>query len=274
MTVPLQPTVDLMKRLLNGFVPRVLIVGGSGGHEIVKSVLHPEHQQISFADVGTFPIPSVEGHQPIMCYGTDPYLKTKIAATLGRVHYYEGYTPDECVFLIRVMILLGVEIVILTSAVGSCDPELKPGEVALVTDHLNLTDVNAFRGPHVPEYGSPYPDQSSVYSYELHSCALDAIAELKLTPHLVKTAFMAGRPYETPIEAKALGMLGCQTAGMSMPIEATAASAMGAKVLGLQVVTNFSGTKGDHHEVLRAVELAGENLQKILSGVITRLETL
>ncbi|MDQ4057779.1 MAG: purine-nucleoside phosphorylase, partial [Actinomycetota bacterium] len=193
-----------------------------------------------------------------------------VAAFAGRVHMYEGHSPQIATHAIRQVVEEGCEIVILTNAAGGLDPDLDVGAPCLISDHLNLTGTNPLIGPH-DKRGPRFLDLTEVYDRELRALAHSVDDGLKEGVY----AGLMGPTYETPAEVRMLRALGASLVGMSTVLEAIAARYLGARVLGISVVTNLaaglSAEPLSHDDVAAAGRSAATRLERLLAGVIARL---
>ncbi len=260
----LNESVEALKKLIpQETMPELLCVLGSGfkGFDAILS----DRSEIPFHAIKHFPIPKVEGHGSSLVIGK---VKNKNVAILtGRVHLYEGHTPATAVFALRVLAKLGVKKVLLTNASGSVDTSYKPGNLVLVTDHINLTGQNALIGSLSRHLGPQFPDMSQVYSKSWLQTVNQAFPEMKTGVY----AGVLGPSYETPAETKMLGRLGANIVGMSTVQESIAAHHMGVTVLCLSFITNMAGGLGDalsHNDVLQLVTSHQDQLLKTLQQVI------
>jgi purine-nucleoside phosphorylase len=198
-----------------------------------------------------------------------------VAALAGRAHLYEGYTPQQVVYGIRALDLLGVDSVILTNAAGAVNPQLKPGQLALISDHINLLGVNPLTGPNDEAMGPRFPDMSEAYSKRYREQAREAAKTLGIDLPEGVYAAVPGPSYETPAEIRYLRVIGADLVGMSTVLETIAANHMGVKVLGISCVTNYAAgvtdKKLDHAEVLATGERVRDTLTALLKAVIPRL---
>jgi purine-nucleoside phosphorylase len=213
------------------------------------------------------PAPTVTGHEgavrSIDVAGASPVL-----VVAGRSHLYEGHPPDAVVHLVRAAVLAGCDTVVLTNAAGSLRRELAVGTPVLVSDHLNLTGTNPMTGPPPPD-GMPgrFVDLSDLYDAALRA-ALRA-----RRPELAEGVYagLLGGSFETPAEIRMLSTMGADLVGMSTVLEAIAARHLGARVLGLSLVTNLAAgltDHVDHQEVLDAGDAAAATLHELLRDVV------
>jgi len=216
--------------------PKLAITLGSGLSDLSDS-LNIE-LSIPFKDIPHFPKSTVVGHKGNLIVGT--FENKKIALLQGRVHYYEGYTPSEVVFPTRLMKLLGVKDLILTNASGSLNPNWGPGQIMMITDHINMTGYNPLIGENIKELGPRFNDMSEPYNKELSSLLKSSCVDSGLEIHEGVYIGVSGPSYETPAEINAFSKLGASAVGMSTVPEVIAANHCGLRVSGLSCLTNFA----------------------------------
>jgi len=245
--------------------PRLVLVLGSGFQGFAAEV--QDAVAIPFADVPEWPVPGVEGHGATVLFGTVAGLPT--ACLTGRAHLYEGFTPDEVVRPVRTLRRMGAERFLLTNAAGGVRPGMRPGDVMVIEDHINLTGSSPLVGEHEPDLGPRFPDQTRVWDEELRAGLLAG------DPTLVRGVYagLLGPNYETPAEVRMLQRLGADAVGMSTVMEAIALHAMGARVAGLSLISNLAAGLADtplsHEEVLAAGRAAQPRLIRTLAAFCT-----
>lgn len=248
--------------------PTVGIVLGSGLGGIAEPSV--EDAVFPFGELPHFPRAGVAGHQGRIVIGS--FAGATVALMQGRIHYYEGHTPQEVVYPVRLLRRLGCSTLILTAAAGSVAAAYRPGDIVVIKDHLNLSGVNCLRGPYYPEFGERFPDLSAVYDPRLRAAALKAARAAKLRVHEGVYAAMSGPSYETPAEVKALRRLGADLAGMSLVHEAACAVQSGMKVAGICFVANRCARAGkktlSHDEVLRTAAAVAPRFAGILEAMV------
>ncbi|HEX6767122.1 MAG TPA: purine-nucleoside phosphorylase [Polyangiaceae bacterium] len=252
-----------------GEIPRFGVVLGSGLSEFAASLADPV--RVPYATIEGFPRPSVAGHGGELVVGTSAGVR--IACLSGRVHLYEGHTPSRVVFGVRLLAALGCRVVILTNAAGGIRPNLAPGSLVLVRDHLNLTGSNPLVGVAEPPFPR-FPDMTEVYSAELRTMAHDAAQASALALEEGVYAGLLGPSYETPAEIDMLERLGADVVGMSTVHEAIALRHRGVRVGAVSVVTNLAAGRAgrplDHAEVQAVGAAARKKLESLLIGWLTR----
>jgi purine-nucleoside phosphorylase len=196
----------------------------------------------------------------------------------GRVHYYEGYSMAQVTLPVRVMQRLGVEILIVTNAAGAVNPAYEPGELMLITDHINMVGMaglNPLRGPNWDEFGPRFPDMSQAYDRALSQLARSVAESEQLVLHEGVYVGLAGPSFETPADLRFLRLIGSDTVGMSTVPEVIAARHGGTRVLGISGISNKANLDGNtittHEEVLEAGLKIVPNLTTLILGVLRRL---
>ena len=257
-------------RKVTDFVPKVGLVLGSGLGDFAKTIEDPI--VLPYSEIDGFPVSTVMGHEGNYIFG---YVKgVPVVCMQGRVHYYEGYSVTDVVLPIRLMGLLGAEILFLTNASGGIADGMKAGDFMLIEDHISIFAPNPLIGKNVDELGVRFPDMSSVYRKELKeiicSAASDCGIELKKGVYVQLT----GPSYESPAEIQLLKKLGVDAVGMSTVVEAIAANHMGMKVCGISLISNLaagiSPTPLSHKEVKEAADKAAPLFVKLVSESIAR----
>jgi xanthosine phosphorylase len=251
--------------------PRVGLILGSGLGAIAATI--EDATAIDYAELPGFPRPGVEGHAGRLLLGR--LGGVEVACLQGRVHLYEGVPAAAVNALPRTLKALGCEILILTNAAGSLRPEIEPGAIALIEDHINLLGHNPLVGPNDVAVGPRFPDMSEVYDPGLRAQAQAVAAHLGIALRSGVYLATLGPSFETPAEIRAFRALGAELVGMSTVPEAISARHCGLKVLGFSIVTNLAAGLADHalsHEdtLAMAAQAAGR-LQQLLTGLLEEL---
>ena len=248
--------------------PSVGLVLGSGLGGFAQGLEKPA--VIPYGDIPDFPTSTAIGHKGELVLGTSGGVPVAVMA--GRVHLYEGYRPDEVVFPVRVLARLGVKVLILTNAAGSVNVNYKPGELMVISDHINLMGVNPLVGPNEEQLGPRFFDMSDAYDPALREMAEKACWKAGVTVRHGVYVAVAGPSYETPAEIRAFRTLGADAVGMSTVPEVIAARHMGVRVLAISCITNLaagvSKKKLDHLEVLEVGRKAQASLSDVLARII------
>jgi purine-nucleoside phosphorylase len=228
---------------------------------------------IPYADIPGFPVPHVEGHAGTLW--SAELGDRRVLLFSGRVHLYEGHDLAEVVMGVRTAVAAGCDTVVLTNAAGGCGEGLRPGDLVLIRDHLNLTGRNPLVGPNDIRLGPRFPDMTDVYTPELRALASQVAAEQGGLLAEGVYAWFLGPTYETPAEVEMARRLGADLVGMSTVPEAIAARHMGARVLGLSLVTNLaagiSPVRLSHAEVTATAAEARERFAGLLDGLLPEL---
>jgi purine-nucleoside phosphorylase len=250
--------------------PSVGVVLGSAQAAFVAAL--EDRQEIAYTDIPDWPVPTVAGHAGSLIIGK---VRGRLITVMsGRVHLYEGWTPHEVVFGIRVLGRLGLKNLILTNAAGGINPAYRRGMLVLLTDHINLQGANPLLGPNDDQMGPRFPDMSDAYSPALRELAKAAAADVGVETGEGVYAGLLGPSFETPAEIRYLRTIGADLAGMSTIAETIAARHMGINVLGISTVTNMAaGMQAElsHAEVLEIGRSASGGLIRLLSTLIPRI---
>src|SRR5690606_31197616 len=216
--------------------PTIGMILGSGlgslADEIENAIVIP------YNEIPHFARSEAVGHANELVIGQ--LMGKTVVAMKGRFHYYEGFSLDEVTFPVRVMKALGVENLLITNACGAVNTSFKPGDLMLITDHINLVGTNPLIGMNNPEVGTRFPDMSEVYNKALRGIASDIAKDKNITLHDGVYAWWSGPTYETPAEIRMIRTLGADAVGMSTVPEAIVANHGGMKVLGISCLTNMA----------------------------------
>jgi purine-nucleoside phosphorylase len=252
--------------------PRIAVVLGSGLGSFAEAV--ENGVAIPYAAIPHFSASTVEGHSGRMLLGR--VAGVPVAVMQGRVHGYEGYSPLQVTFPVRVLGSLGVKTIVFTNASGGVRLDLKPGQLVLLSDHINLTGLNPLSGPNDSRLGPRFLDVSEAYSKRLRGVAKTTAEgqgfELAEGVYLC----VSGPTFETPAEIRAFRILGADLVGMSTVHEVIAARHMGLQVLGISCVTNMAAGILDrplsHHEVLEAGARVQAQMTRFLTALLPRID--
>jgi xanthosine phosphorylase len=247
-----------------GFQPRVGVVLGSGLGAVADSVTGGT--VIDYADLPGFPRPTVAGHGGRAVVGK--VGDVPVAVLQGRAHVYEGGDPEVIRTPIRALRAAGAEILVLTNAAGSLRAEIGPGQLMLITDHINLSGMNVLAGPNDDEIGPRFPSLRDAYDPELRERLRAAAGELG-TP-LSEGVYLAvsGPTFETPAEIRAFAKLGADAVGMSTVHETAVARHAGLRVAAVSAITNLAEGMNpeplSHEQTLRDAQKAADALAPLL----------
>ena len=254
--------------------PRVGLILGSGLGPLAESI--KEADVVPYSEISGWPVSSVEGHAGRLVLGK--LEGQSVVVMQGRTHFYEGYDMPRLGLPVRVMQLLGIEILIVTNAAGAVNPSFEPGDLMLLSDHLNLIGMagqNPLRGPNLDSFGPRFPDMSQVYDRQLQSLARQAAKEEKLGLREGVYCCLAGPSFETPADLRFLKAVGVDAVGMSTVPEATVARHGGTRVMGVSGISNKANLDGatmtTHQEVLEAGQVLVPKLTKLIKGVLRKL---
>jgi purine-nucleoside phosphorylase len=251
--------------------PKIGLILGSGLGPLADEV---ENQTvIPYSEIPHWPVSTVIGHSGRLVIGK--LEGQDVFVMQGRAHYYEGYSMAQITLPVRVMQRLGIEILIVTNAAGAVKPDFEPGDLMLITDHLNLigmAGLSPLRGPNLDEFGLRFPDMSKAYDRELGNLARRVAKENQITLHEGVYAGLAGPSFETPADLRFLQLTGVDAVGMSTVPEVTTAVHGNQRVLGISGISNKANLDGNtittHEEVLEAGQRIVPKLMTILKGVL------
>lgn len=269
-----------------GQTPLVGLVCGSGLGALAQELQQP--QSFDYSDIPHFPRSTVQGHAGRLVVG---HLGGCPCAVLqGRFHLYEGYSPAQVALPVRTLALLGAHTVVLTNAAGSLRPELRPGHLLVIRDHIDLPGLagrSPLAGPNDERFGPRFPAMAGAYDASLRRLAL-ALAPAPLRARSGVYCGVGGPSYETPAECRLLRTLGGDAVGMSTVSEAAAARHCGLRVLGLSLITNAAPGGDDdddtdtrdpehakdmgHEDVLAAAQAGARLLAQLLLALAPHLQ--
>jgi purine-nucleoside phosphorylase len=266
--------IDRAAKFISHKIDKPLKIGiilGSGLGTLADEVQKPV--VIKYRDIPFWPRSTVQGHAGKLVIGELENLPVMIMQ--GRTHYYEGYEMDRITFPIRVMERLGVGVLIVTNAAGAIDPAYAPGDVMLITDHINLigmAGLNPLRGPNLDTFGERFPDMSRAYDRGLLATTRKIAKQEKIKLREGVYICLAGPSFETPADLRFLRSIGANAVGMSTVPEVTVAHHGKMRVLGLSGISNKANLDGNtitaHEEVLAAGEIIVPKLLRLIRGVL------
>ena len=264
-----QSIADFLKAAgIADFKPKVALVLGSGLGDYAESM--DVKAELDYAKIDDFPISTVPGHAGKFVFG---YVgAVPVICMKGRVHFYEGYDIADVVLPIRLMGLLGAEILFLTNASGGIADGLGAGDLMLITDHIAMFVTNPLIGANIDELGTRFPDMSTVYRPELNEIIRNCAEKLNIRLAEGVYAQATGPSFESPAEIQMLKKLGVGAVGMSTAVEAIAANHMGMKVCGISCVCNLAAGLSPnpltHDEVQEAANEAAPRFKNLLTESI------
>ncbi len=246
----------------------VAVIFGSGlspSNELLNGI------EIDYDKIPFFPNPTIKGHIGKLIYSV--INKKNVLTFLGRLHYYEGYTPLEVTFPIRIIKELGARILILTNACGAIDRSFKAGEMMIIHDQINLTGVNPLIGQNIDEHGVRFVDMTQPFSFKLIK-QLKKISKIKLKEGIY--IGVSGPTYETKAEIKFYRTIGANVVGMSTVLEAIVANHCGIDTLGISCVVNSSldrleGQVINHEKVISVASQISKKLFQLILDFIRQL---
>lgn len=251
--------------------PTIGLILGSGLGVLADEIENPV--KISYNEIPNFPVSTVQGHEGQLVIGN---LQGKmVVAMQGRFHYYEGYSMETITFPVRVMKALGVETIFVTNAAGGVNEDFKPGDLMIITDHINLSGNNPLIGANDDRIGTRFPDMSEAYTKEYIELARKCAHKLDIKVKEGVYAFFSGPTYETPAEVKMARVLGADAVGMSTAPEVIVASHSKLKVIGISCITNMAAGILDqplnHEEVIETTQKVKEEFLSFVKSIINKL---
>jgi purine-nucleoside phosphorylase len=251
--------------------PEIGLILGSGlgvlGDELEDAVTIP------YEDIPHFPVSTVEGHAGELILGK--LQGRNVVLMRGRFHMYEGYEPELTALPVRVMKALGISTLLVTNAAGGVNLDYMPGNLMLISDHINLTGRNPLAGPNDNALGVRFPDMSNAYSRRLRNIAKQSASELGLSIQEGVYVGLLGPNYETPAEIRMLRTLGVDAVGMSTVSEVIVARHSGIEVLGISCISNMAAGILDqplsHKEVMETTELVKEQFLSLVMMIIPKM---
>ncbi len=253
------------------FSPSVGIILGSGLGEIESSM--DIHFSIGYKEIPHFPVSTVETHKGRILGGM--LGEKEVLVLQGRIHLYEGYSPFEVSFGVRLLGLLGCFILVVTNAAGALNPLFEKGNLMIITDHINFTGRNPLVGENIEELGERFPDMSTTYDRELIEVALSSASSLGMRVEKGVYIGVLGPSLETPAETRALRILGADAVGMSTVMEVIAAKHMGMRVLGVSCLTNKNlpdcMEETSFEEIVAQARESGKKLIRLIQEILLRV---
>ncbi|HOG21508.1 MAG TPA: purine-nucleoside phosphorylase [Flexilinea sp.] len=261
---------EIIKEKIKTPIELALVLGsGLGG--LADEVKHP--LIIDYRDLPGWPLSTVEGHKGRLVIGE--LAGRMVLVQQGRVHFYEGYSPAEITFPIRVMQCLKIPSLIVTNAAGGVNPSFSAGDVMLITDHIGFVSMSGFNplnGRNFDQFGPRFPDMSQAYDREYGSLVRKAATRTGIDLKEGVYTWLSGPSFETPAEIRFLRTVGTDAVGMSTVPEVIVARHGGMRVLGLSGITNKCSDDGemkaDHQEVLQIADIIGPKIIRILYEIL------
>ncbi|WP_110932408.1 purine-nucleoside phosphorylase [Paenibacillus bouchesdurhonensis] len=266
----IQEAADYIRSKSN-VTPKLGLILGSGLGVLAEHI--DDAVSIAYQDIPYFPQSTVEGHAGEMLIGT--VQGTSVVLMKGRFHMYEGYGPELTAFPVRVMKALGVSKLLVTNAAGGINTSYEPGDLMLISDHINMTGRNPLAGPNDPELGPRFPDMSEAYSRKLREIAKQVAYEKDIPLQEGVYVGLLGPSYETPAEIRMFRTLGADAVGMSTVSEVIVARHAGIEVLGISCISNMAAGILDqplsHEEVIETTDRVREKFLNLVLGIIPKL---
>jgi purine-nucleoside phosphorylase len=251
--------------------PKIGLILGSGLGVLADDIENPV--KIPYNEIPGFPVSTVEGHAGQLVCGQ--LSGVEVIVMQGRFHYYEGYSMDKVTFPVRVMKELGIEKLIVTNAAGGVNESFEPGDLVIITDHINNMGTNPLIGPNDSRFGVRFPDMSEAYSKNLRRIAKEVADKNKLT---IKEGVYVGNPgpvYETPAEVRMIRTMGGDAVGMSTVPEVIVARHSGLEVLGISCISNMAAGILDqplsHDEVIETTEKVKSSFLLLVNEIVKTL---
>ena len=248
--------------------PETAIILGSGLGELAERIQDAEI--IPYREIPGFPVSHVAGHAARLVFGR--IGEKEIVAMQGRFHYYEGFSMQELCLPVYVLGQLGVKSLVVTNACGAVNESFAPGDLMLITDHINFSGRNPLIGPNDERFGPRFPDMSEAYDKALGAYARETAASLEIPLREGVYAFYSGPSFETAAEIRAFKALGADTVGMSTVPETITAVYLGMRVLGLSCITNMATgiaqNKHSHEEVLLTAAKSAERFCALCDALL------
>ncbi len=263
-------------RQLSPYQPTVGLVLGSGLNALADSIQNPHI--IPYEQIPHWPASTVPGHGGRLVIGQ--LEGQTVLVQQGRAHFYEGYSMSHITLPVRVMQFLGIQTLIVTNAAGGINAAFQPGELMLITDHINFLGIaghNPLRGPNEDSFGPRFPDMTRPYDLHLRQIALEVAQARGFTLQQGVYGYVAGPSFETPAELRFLRAVGADAVGMSTVPEVVVARHGGMRVVGISSITNKAdpdpqpGTTVTHDEVLETGKQIVPNLMALIRGILLRI---
>lgn len=250
------------------FKPKIALILGSGLGDFAETM--DIKQTLDYNEIEGFPVSTVPGHKGRFVFG---YVgEAPVVAMQGRVHFYEGYTPQEVVMPVRLMKLMGAEILFLTNAAGGINHSFSAGDFMLITDHISMSVPSPLIGENIEPLGTRFPDMSEVYSRRLRKIIIDSTITAGVPLRRGVYIQTTGPQYETPAEIRAYERMGADAVGMSTAIEAIAARHAGMEVCGISCISNMaagiSANPLTHAEVQETADRVAPLFKKLVKQAI------
>ena len=254
------------------FTPRVALILGSGLGELADEI--DIKHIVNYNEIEGFPISTVQGHKGRFVFG---YIEnTPVVIMQGRIHYYEGYSMTDVVLPVRLMKLMGAEVLFLTNAAGGVNANFQAGDLMLIKDQISSFVPSPLIGENINELGTRFPDMSQIYNIELQELIKKTAQELNITLQEGVYVQFTGPNFESPTEVKMARILGGDAVGMSTGCEAVAANHMGLKICGISCISNLASgmTKNPltHSEVQETADRVAYDFKRLVKQIISEIK--
>ena len=258
-------------RQVTDFVPRIGLVLGSGLGDYASQI--SVEATLDYHDIEGFPVSTVPGHAGRFIFGT--VADVPVVCMQGRVQYYEGYTMEDVVLPIRLMKMMGADILMLTNAAGGVNETYNAGDFMMITDQISSFVPSPLAGPNAEELGERFPDMSEIYDRQLKERIRAAADRLGISLREGIYLQASGPNFESPAEIRFFSGIGADAVGMSTAVEAIAARHAGMRVGGISLISNpaagLSKTPLTHEEVQEAADMASHKFSQLISSVIKEI---
>lgn len=249
--------------------PAIGLVLGSGLGDYADTL--EDAIRIPYGEIPDFPVPTVPGHSGALVFGRK--CGQDVVILQGRIHYYEGLSQQEITLPIRVLAALGVRTLVLTNACGGVNMSFAPGDLMLISDHINFSGANPLIGPNLDAFGPRFPDMSDLYTASLRSAIKEKAQAEGISLREGVYAMYSGPNYETPAEIRMFRAMGADTVGMSTVPEALVAGHCGMRVVGVSCITNMAAgilpVKLNHGEVTETANRVRQVFRKLIDLILT-----
>lgn len=268
----LKKATKFVSERVGNFEPQIGIILGTGLGALAKRI--EDRKNIPYQEIPFFPVSTVESHESQLVFGK--IGKKRVVAMQGRFHYYEGYSSEEITFPIRVMKALGAKILIESNAAGGLDPQFAPGDLMIISDHINLMGMNPLIGPNDDSLGPRFPDMSNPYDKDLIKLTEEIAIEEKIRVHKGVYVGITGPNLETAAEYRFFRQIGADAIGMSTVPEVIVAIHSSMKVLGITCVTDRclpdALVPANIAEILKVASAAEPILTRLVFRVIEKIK--
>jgi len=249
--------------------PQVGLILGSGLGDYADTL--EERVSIPFSRIPHFPVPTVPGHSGALVFGKKQ--GKQVVVLQGRIHFYEGVSMQELTLPVRVLSALGVKTLILTNAAGGVNLDFRPGDLMLISDHINYSGANPLIGANLDAFGPRFPDMSDLYTASLRRAIREKAEENGLSLREGVYAMYSGPNYETPAEIRMFRTLGADAVGMSTVPEALVAGHCGMRVAGVSCITNMAAgvlpQKLSHAEVMETAARVHDLFHSLVDVILS-----